>query len=504
MYGRDEVQQGLRRVPVSNVAPRVQKRVSVSCAPGFAWSEAQAAARRLSASRDPLKLLSGCVGASDFAMVFSLLLMVFGRNNLSAQLVTSAALISLITINVLSLSHAYGRHIKDTLITQVVRAGFAWTLVFAVVMMIVCLTSTFDEYPRNHLLYSYLAVISGLALVRCVAALQFWAWRQRGCLARTIAVVDLVGCGAAFARQMAGRPGEDIHLLGVFVPNDNADQRSKVADLMALSHLFRIDEILVLLDGRQSARDATTLSAVLRELQTIPTSIGLCPALPNLQDSTIHTALIRGIPTLTLNRCPLGTWGSVIKRSEDLIISCIALLLMSPVMLLVAIAIKLDSPGPVLFRQVRHGFNGNNINVFKFRTMKHRPSGEAQVMQATRDDPRVTRVGRVLRRTSLDELPQILNVLRGEMALVGPRPHVIAQNQQYGALIEGYLGRHRMQPGITGWAQINGFRGETETIDKMRKRVEYDLAYIDNWSIILDLRIIALTVISVLFDRQAY
>jgi putative colanic acid biosynthesis UDP-glucose lipid carrier transferase len=179
-------------------------------------------------------------------------------------------------------------------------------------------------------------------------------------------------------------------------------------------------------------------------------------------------------------------------------------LLLIPILALIALAIKLDSPGPVFFRQRRYGFNNNAIVVWKFRTMKaDMVRDDTVVPQATRNDPRVTRVGRFLRRTSLDELPQIFNVLRGEMSLVGPRPHAVAHNEQYAKIIDDYLSRHRVKPGITGWAQVNGLRGETDTPEKMRERVQFDLYYIDNWSFWLDLKIMALTPFAAI-NRNAY
>ena len=209
-------------------------------------------------------------------------------------------------------------------------------------------------------------------------------------------------------------------------------------------------------------------------------------------------------PMLTIYRRPFTSWSRIVKRAEDMILGTAATVLLAPVMLLIAIAVKLDSPGPALFRQQRLGFNNNVITVFKFRTMKHRSAPETGVPQAQRGDPRVTRLGRILRRTSLDELPQLLNVLNGAMSLVGPRPHALAHNEQYAELIDDYLGRHRVQPGITGWAQVNGLRGETDTLDKMQRRVEFDLAYIDNWSVLMDLRIMVLTALSLVFDRDVY
>ena len=180
------------------------------------------------------------------------------------------------------------------------------------------------------------------------------------------------------------------------------------------------------------------------------------------------------------------------------------LAVLSPVLLLIALAIKLDSRGPVLFRQARYGFNNEVIIVNKFRTMYHHRPPEVGVPQACRGDARVTRVGRLLRRMSFDELPQLLNVLAGSMSMVGPRPHAVEHNEQYAALIGGYHGRHRVKPGITGWAQVNGLRGETTTVEQMRRRVEYDIHYIENWSPWLDFRILGLTAMFGWHQKGAY
>jgi exopolysaccharide biosynthesis polyprenyl glycosylphosphotransferase len=169
---------------------------------------------------------------------------------------------------------------------------------------------------------------------------------------------------------------------------------------------------------------------------------------------------------------------------------------LSPLLLVTAILIKLDSRGPVLFRQTRHGFNNEPIRVLKFRSMSTSDDMPGEFRQAVRNDPRVTRVGRIIRRTNVDELPQLINVLRGEMSMVGPRPHAVAHNQMFADQIRRMSRRHNVKPGITGWAQVNGLRGETETVEKMRKRVEYDLYYIDNWSVLFDLKILIMTLIS--------
>jgi exopolysaccharide biosynthesis polyprenyl glycosylphosphotransferase len=188
---------------------------------------------------------------------------------------------------------------------------------------------------------------------------------------------------------------------------------------------------------------------------------------------------------------------------EDIVVGGICLVAFLPAMVVIALAIKVDSEGPVLFRQRRHGYNHRVIEVLKFRTMRVLENG-AVVRQATRNDSRVTRAGAFLRRTSLDELPQFLNVLRGEMSIVGPRPHALAHNSYYGTVIEKYSNRHRVKPGITGWAQVHGFRGETTDPSMMEKRVRYDLDYIENWSIWLDFKIMIMTPLFGLFRRSAY
>jgi exopolysaccharide biosynthesis polyprenyl glycosylphosphotransferase len=187
----------------------------------------------------------------------------------------------------------------------------------------------------------------------------------------------------------------------------------------------------------------------------------------------------------------------------DLIIAVVGIVLLTPMFLVIALAIKLDSPGPALFMQTRHGFNSKKFKIFKFRTMTVLDNG-AKIEQAVRGDTRVTNIGTWLRKTSIDELPQLFNVLKGEMSIVGPRPHAAAHDHFYEDLIGRYAFRHHMKPGITGWAQVNGCRGETPTLERMEERVDYDIWYVDNWSVLLDLKIIFSTVIELIRGRNAY
>ena len=204
---------------------------------------------------------------------------------------------------------------------------------------------------------------------------------------------------------------------------------------------------------------------------------------------------------------PLSDWDRVVKNVEDRVLGALLLLLAAPVMALVALAVRLDSKGPIFFRQKRYGFNNELIEVLKFRSMYVDQQDATGSKVVTRGDPRVTRVGRFIRRTSLDELPQLINVVKGQMSLVGPRPHATgskAERDLFEDVVEGYFARHRVKPGVTGWAQINGWRGETDTREKLVRRVEHDLYYIDNWSVLFDLYIIALTPLSLATGKNAY
>ncbi len=196
----------------------------------------------------------------------------------------------------------------------------------------------------------------------------------------------------------------------------------------------------------------------------------------------------------------LGTW---LKRFEDLVLSSLILILISPVLIAVAVGVKLSSPGPIIFKQMRYGLDGKSIKVWKFRSMRAMDNGN-KVTQATKNDPRVTPFGAFIRKTSLDELPQFINVLQGRMSIVGPRPHAVAHNEEYRTIVNRYMLRHKVKPGITGWAQINGWRGETDTLDKMEKRVQFDLDYIHRWSLWFDIKIVFLTVFKGFVGKNAY
>jgi putative colanic acid biosynthesis UDP-glucose lipid carrier transferase len=248
---------------------------------------------------------------------------------------------------------------------------------------------------------------------------------------------------------------------------------------------------------------APRIEELLKELRDTTASVYFVPNIFAFDLVQARCVEINGMPAFSICDSPLQGMSGFWKRAFDIVVASVALVFLSPVLLVMALAIKRSSPGPVLFKQRRYGLNGEEILVYKFRSMTVCEDGPV-VAQATQQDSRVTPLGAFLRRTSLDELPQIFNVLEGKMSFVGPRPHAVAHNEEYRKLINGYMIRHKVRPGITGWAQVNGLRGETSTIDKMQRRVQYDLDYLKNWSLWLDVKILVRTALIVVFDRNAY
>lgn len=273
-----------------------------------------------------------------------------------------------------------------------------------------------------------------------------------------------------------------------------------IEDLVAFSRETRVDDAIITLPWSADMR----LFNIVSILTELPINVHLGPDMAGLLFTNRSYHFLSGMPMLDIAGKPMGGWNMVLKMIEDRVLAFIILVLFSPLMLLVAILIKLESPGPVFFLQPRYGFNNKEFHVFKFRSMSHGRPPEKDVPQATKNDPRLTRIGAFLRRSSIDELPQLINVLMGTMSLVGPRPHAVQHNEEYAAKIGGYFTRHKVKPGITGWAQVNGLRGETNTLEKMEARVKFDLYYIENWSLAFDIKILAMTAIVVFFQKTAY
>jgi len=323
---------------------------------------------------------------------------------------------------------------------------------------------------------------------------------------RSVVIAGINEHGKALAQNIE----EDFHLgmslKGFF--EDRAVERFGQLDSPLLGHLdalpayvqkHRINIVYITLPMMQEAR----ILRLLDELKDTTTSIYFVPDffMHDLVQSRVD--YVNGTPALAICETPFYGVNGLIKRVSDIFISGIALVALSPLMLLIAVILKLTSPGPVIFKQSRYGLDGEEIKVYKFRTMNVWEDGK-DIKQATKDDPRITGFGRILRKTSMDELPQFFNVFLGSMSVVGPRPHAVEHNEIYRKLIKGYMVRHKVKPGITGWAQVNGYRGETETLDKMKDRIKYDLDYLRHWSNALDVKIILRTIWVVIRDRNAY
>lgn len=312
--------------------------------------------------------------------------------------------------------------------------------------------------------------------------------------------------------EYLGRHGDiRMGLLGFI--DDRIKRSSKeiaglplLGDSKTLEQMIRNDQVqqvLVALPWTAENR----IGQLVGHLRKLPVSVLLAPDMLALRHAHNRISDIAGLPMFNASDLPLRGWSPLIKRVEDLLLASLALVLLAPLMLAVAIAIKLDSPGPILFRQKRYGYNNRLIEVYKFRSMYHRMADANAERQTTRGDIRITRVGAFIRRTSLDELPQLFNVLLGSMSMVGPRPHATATKAAgilFEDAVETYSARHRVKPGITGWAQINGYRGETDTLEKIERRVELDLEYIEHWSVWFDFYILFRTLPAVIFTKEAY
>ena len=343
------------------------------------------------------------------------------------------------------------------------------------------------------------------ARANCYFLLRSWA--RSGRLTRNLIIV---GSGEQTKRLIA-RLTESAEpwnvIIGVF--DDRVERISEIPDLPVLGTVGdlldyarknRTDDIIVALPWCAEDR----IQEVVSRLEDLPVHVHLGSDLAAFTYPNGNYSSFGGLTMLRIAVKPLAGWRTVVKHLEDKFLATLLLVAFSPLMCLIALAIKLDSKGPVMFRQPRYGFNNVAFSVFKFRTMYDNGIPDVSAAQAQRDDPRVTRVGRFLRRTSLDELPQLFNVLQGSMSLVGPRPHPVPLNEKHARLIRGYFSRHRVKPGITGWAQINGLRGETETPEKMKARVEHDVWYIEHWSLMRDLYILVMTAYVVWFQKNAY
>lgn len=395
-------------------------------------------------------------------------------------------------------------------VMQIGRVLAAWSIVFITLAVLAYLLKAADMVSRGWLAGWFLAGCALLVVFRLTLRTLVMRWTRQGRLKRRTVIVGGGKDAEALIENIRNGATNDINLLGLF--DDRIDERSpevvsgfpklgKVADLVEFSRRTPVDLVIVSMPLSAEKR----VLEMLRQLWVLPVDIRLSAHMSQLRFTSRAYSYVGELPVFDVADRPISDWNLVFKWVFDKVVALVALILLSPVMLATAIAIRLESRGPVFFKQKRHGFNNQMVEMYKFRSMYTDMTDAAASRLVTRDDPRVTRVGRFIRKTSIDELPQLINVLKGELSIVGPRPHALqakADNKLYYEAVDGYFARHRVKPGMTGWAQINGWRGETDTLDKIMQRVNHDLYYIENWSLFLDLYIVAMTPTSLFSARK--
>jgi Undecaprenyl-phosphate glucose phosphotransferase len=394
---------------------------------------------------------------------------------------------------------------------QIKRVIAAWSLAVVLLVLAGYLLKFSDTVSRVWLVSWYVGTLVGLVASRCAVGNVLTSWGDNGHFFRSAVVVGAAGLGRRFVESSMNDPALGLRVIGLFddrlkrVPRQirGVPVLGRIADLPAFTRYCKVDLVIIAMPlsaDRRIHQVVSQLRALDVDVSVLGDAIGF--TLP--QSSVSYPA---GVPAFDLMKRPIAGWHSVAKRGLDIVLSFLALGLLMPLLAAIALAIKLDDPGKALFRQKRLGFNGQIFHIYKFRTMRTEATdADAQVL-VSRGDSRVTRIGRFLRRTSLDELPQLWNVLMGDMSLVGPRPHALkakAADRLYDEVVAEYAVRHRVKPGITGWAQVKGWRGETDTVEKIKRRVEHDLYYIDNWSLAFDLRILLMTAACGFFGRNAF
>ena len=394
---------------------------------------------------------------------------------------------------------------------QMTRMISSWVFVFLLFIGASFFAKLGGEVSRLWLSAFFFVGLVTLIAERLFLRAMVRSWARQGRLDRRTIVVGSDQNGEKLIEALNTQTDSDIAILGVF--DDRNDDRAletcagspklgKIDDIVEFARRTRVDLVLFALPISAESR----ILEMLKKLWVLPVDIRLSAHTNKLRFRPRSYSYIGKVPTLDVFEAPITDWDLVMKWLFDHVGGTIILLLILPVMAMVALAIKLDSPGPVLFRQKRFGFNNERIDVFKFRSLHHHQADPLASKVVTKNDPRVTRVGRFIRKTSLDELPQLFNVVfKSNLSLVGPRPHAVQgklQSRLFDEAVDGYFARHRVKPGITGWAQINGWRGEVDSEEKIQKRVEFDLCYIENWSVLFDLFILLKTPLALMTKSE--
>lgn len=463
-------------------------------------------------------VITGAVRAIEFALVClvgGLLYFVYvvPRDGFDWRYTAAIAVLAAMTIVAFQVADIYNVQMFRSRARQLRRMAAAWSVVFLVFIGVAVFAKMADQVSRIWLFAYAISGFMVLAAGRMGLRILVRRWGRAGRLDRRTVVVGSDETAEKLIRALDAEGDSDINILGVF--DDRSDDRvmstvagrfklGKVADIVEFARRTRVDLVLFALPVSAESR----ILEMLKKLWVLPVDIRLSAHTNKLRFKPRAYAYLGNVPTLTMSDQPITDWDMVTKWLFDRIVGALMLIALSPVMALVALAVKLDSPGPVLFRQKRFGFNNERIDVFKFRSLYHHQADPTAAKVVTKNDPRVTRVGRFIRKTSLDELPQLFNVVfKGNLSLVGPRPHAVQgklEDRLFDETVDGYFARHRVKPGITGWAQINGWRGEIDNAEKIQRRVEFDLYYIENWSLIFDLYILIRTPFALLKSENAY
>ena len=423
----------------------------------------------------------------------------FGNTALETNYLFALLITLLLSAIVLPATGAYRVELRWALMRKLRRLLAGWLVVLVTLVVLAAALKVTDLFSR--IWFALWAAISSAGLVAVALISHAVTIRDRN-RKRTSRHIVLVGSGAAAARmesQILNHPDSDMHLQARFGSPWNEHGALPLEELERYIREHRIQEVWITTPWE----DKSLLDQALGALKDCVVDVNVVPDLHEYRLLNQGISEWGGLPVISLAGTPMTGTEKGLKTVLDRVGALVLLIILAIPLLLLALCIRLGSLGPVVFRQKRHGINGETIEILKFRTMYHLPLGESGFQQAAPGDRRVTSFGRFLRRTSLDELPQLFNVLKGEMSLVGPRPHPNELNERYMAQIPRYMLRHKVKPGLTGWAQVNGFRGQTDTPEKMALRIEHDLWYIQNWSLWLDLKILLMTPF-VMMHRNAY
>jgi putative colanic acid biosynthesis UDP-glucose lipid carrier transferase len=401
----------------------------------------------------------------------------------------------------------YGSWRISSVKSEINAIALAWMTAFALILAIAFLTKTSADFSRRVMLTWLVLAPATLIGVRLVVRALLHELRRSGRNTRSVAIVGANSAALKLVEKLNATPWTGLVFRGYYDdrPTDLASSEltaalaGDVTQLLRQARAGEIDIVYIALPMHAEQR----IIELVKAFADTTASVYFLPDFFIFDLMHARWVSLNGIPVISIYESPFYSVNGWIKKTEDILLGVVILAVIALPMLVIAMAVKLTSSGSVIFKQRRYGLNGEVLYVWKFRSMTVCEDG-VNVPQAQQDDPRITKVGAFLRRTSLDELPQFFNVLQGTMSIVGPRPHAVAHNEEYRELIPGYMMRHKVKPGITGWAQVNGWRGETDTLEKMQKRVEYDLYYIQEWSLWLDLKIILMTVYGGWKGKNAY